>query len=68
METITLKISGISCMGCVRTLSGVLGALPGVEAVEVSKEAGSATIRFDPALAGEAAFRSAIEDAGYELA
>lgn len=68
METITLKINGISCMGCVRTLTSVLGALPGVESVSVSKEENAATIGFDPAQTGAAAFQAAIEDAGYELA
>lgn len=68
METITLKIDGITCMGCVRTLNGVLGALPGVESVDVSKDAGAATIRFDPAKADAAVFKAAIEDAGYDLA
>lgn len=67
METLTLKIGGISCMGCVRTLTNVLGALPGVESVNVSKEESAATIRFDPAQTGEAAFKSAIEDAGYDV-
>lgn len=68
METITLKIDGITCMGCVRTLNGVLGALPGVESVDVSKDAGAATIRFDPAKADAAVFKQAIADAGYDLA
>ncbi|MDR3411421.1 MAG: heavy-metal-associated domain-containing protein [Formivibrio sp.] len=68
METIILKIDGISCMGCVRTLTGVLGALPGVASVEVSKEAGAATINFDPAQTGAAAFKAAVEGAGYDLA
>jgi len=68
METITLKIDGITCMGCVRTLNGVLGALPGVESVDVSKDAGAATICFDPAKSDAAAFKAAIEDAGYDLA
>ncbi|MBS1156197.1 MAG: hypothetical protein H6R07_2121 [Proteobacteria bacterium] len=68
METITLKIDGITCMGCVRTLNGVLGALPGVESVDVSKEAGAATIRFDPTKADADVFKTAIEEAGYDLA
>ena len=32
---LTLKIAGMSCGGCVRSVSGVLSALPGVERAEV---------------------------------
>ena len=67
METLVLKIDGISCMGCVRTLTGVLGALPGVESVDVSKDAGAATINFDPTQSSADTFKQAIEDAGYDL-
>ena len=46
---LTLKIAGMSCGGCVRSVSGVLSALPGVERAEVSLERGEANVRFDAA-------------------
>jgi copper chaperone CopZ len=66
METTTIKVSGMTCQGCVRSVTRVLQALPGVEKVDVSLERGEAALRFDPARAGTPAFRKAIEDAGFQ--
>ncbi|MBV8046526.1 MAG: heavy-metal-associated domain-containing protein [Paludibacterium sp.] len=68
METVIVKIDGISCMGCVNTLTRVLSALPGVEGAVVDKDQAQATITFDPAQVQLARFKSAIEDAGYDVA
>lgn len=67
MQTVNLKIGGISCMGCVKTLTGVLGALPGVASVVVDKEQGQASVEFDPAAVQVERFKAAIEDAGYDV-
>ncbi|TDR80689.1 heavy-metal-associated domain-containing protein [Paludibacterium purpuratum] len=67
METVTVKIDGISCMGCVKTLTGVLTALPGVETAVVDKDQAQATITYDPAQVQMPRFKSAIEDAGYDV-
>lgn len=66
METVVLKVDGMSCGGCVRSVTGVLKALPGVAAAEVSLEKGEARVSFDPVLANLAQLRGAIENAGYE--
>ena len=66
METTTFKVSGMTCGGCVRSVTQVLKAVPGVSAAEVSLERGEATVSFDPAQASVAQLRGAIEDAGYE--
>lgn len=65
METTTIKVSGMTCQGCVRSVTRVLQALPGVEDVAVSLEKGEAALRYDPSRAGAAQFRKAIEDAGF---
>jgi copper chaperone len=65
MET-TLKVSGMTCQGCVNSVKKVLEGVPGVTRAEVSLEQGNVTVWFDPALAGIEKFRTAIEDAGYE--
>ncbi|MFA7280212.1 MAG: cation transporter, partial [Sterolibacterium sp.] len=36
METTTLKVTGMSCGGCVKTVTKVLQELPGVNQAEVS--------------------------------
>jgi copper chaperone CopZ len=67
METTTIKVTGMTCQGCVRSVTRVLQAVPGVEQVEVSLEKGEAELRFDPARAGVPEFRRAVEDAGFEV-
>ena len=67
METITMNVSGMSCGGCVASVTRVLKAVPGVSDVEVSLSPGTAKVSFDPARTAAPALRSAIEDAGYAV-
>ena len=66
METSVIAIGGMSCQGCVRNITGVLTALAGVEAAEVSLEVGSASVSFDPQRVSRADLVTAIEDAGFD--
>ena len=61
-----IGIGGMSCQGCVKNVTNVLQALPGVERVEVSLEAARAVIVHDEARASEAQLREAIEEAGFD--
>ena len=67
MQTLTLSIDGMTCMGCVSNITRVLTALPGVSQADVSKEAASATLTFDETLQSAASFKQAIEDAGFDV-
>ena len=67
METITMNVSGMSCGGCVASVTRVLKAVPGVSDVEVSLSPGTVKVSFDPARTAAPALRSAIEDAGYDV-
>lgn len=66
MEQITLTIGGMTCGGCVATVTRVLRAVPGVTSVEVSLEQGRAVVRHDAATAPVEALRAAVEDAGFD--
>ncbi|MDE1546784.1 cation transporter [Dechloromonas agitata] len=66
MESTVIKIGGMSCQGCVKNISGVLGALPGVASAEVSLDAAEAKVAFDPQVIARAALLEAIEDAGFD--
>ena len=66
METTILKVGGMTCNGCVRSVSNVLRGLPGVENAEVSLDKAQASVTFDPQKIDLSRLRSAIEDAGYE--
>jgi copper chaperone len=63
---VIVKVDGMTCQGCVRSVQKVLEAIPGVERAEVSLDQRQARVSFDPALAGLDAFKAAIADAGYE--
>ena len=68
METTTIKVTGMTCMGCVNSVTRVLTALPGVSKAEVSKEAASASVTYDPARVQPEQLKKAIREAGYEAA
>ncbi|MEO8566383.1 MAG: cation transporter [Betaproteobacteria bacterium] len=68
MTTVTLKVEGMSCGGCVASVTRVLTALPGVSDATVSLQGGTAQVSFDEARVNPAALRAAIESAGYEVA
>ncbi|MBK8525353.1 MAG: heavy-metal-associated domain-containing protein [Betaproteobacteria bacterium] len=65
-EQTVIKVGGMSCQGCVKNVTGVLQALPGVGEVAVSLENGEARISHDPEKTAVAALRAAIEDAGFD--
>ena len=66
METTVLKVSGMSCGGCVKSVTNVLTALPGVGKAEVTLQPGEAKVEFDPAQVTRDAMAKAIDDAGFE--
>ncbi len=66
MENTSIKIGGMSCEGCVKNITGVLMALDGVAAADVSLAAGAASVSFDPEKIARPALLDAIEDAGFD--
>lgn len=67
METSTVNIKGMTCMGCVSSVKRVLGNLPGVTQAEVSLEKAQATVTYDAGKTSLEALKSAITDAGYDV-
>ncbi len=68
METITLDVTGMTCMGCVASVKRVVGAVPGVSQVDVVLETGKVSVAYDAGQAQPAQFKQAIQDAGYQVA
>jgi len=66
MQTVELKVEGMDCQGCVKSVTRTLSGVPGVEKVDVSLEQALARVTYDPAKAGPAEFKRAIERAGYK--
>lgn len=68
MNTLILTVTGMSCMGCVNSVKNLVGALPGIDGIDIDLASGRVEIRHDPAQADAAAIRAAIEDGGYGIA
>ena len=66
METTIVKVGGMSCSGCVKSVTGVLEALPGVGKAEISLDNGEARVEFDAAQVSRDALVGAIADAGFD--
>jgi copper chaperone len=66
METIDLKVEGMDCEGCVKSVTRMLAGVPGVEKVNVSLAEGKASVTYDPSKANVAQFKKAVERAGYK--
>lgn len=63
----TLQIEGMTCQGCVQSVTRVLQALPGVQSVTVSLERHAADLRYDPQQVTPEAMRAAVEGAGFDV-
>jgi copper chaperone len=66
MATADIKIEGMSCEGCVKSVTRALAGVAGVQEVAVSLEEANARVTYDPAKTGLADLRHAVERAGYE--
>lgn len=66
MTEVTIKVSGMSCGGCVRNVTGVLKALPGVTDAEVHLDEGAAKVAYDPGVVTVEQLRQAVIDAGFD--
>jgi copper chaperone len=66
MATTTLNIQGMTCGGCVKSVTNALQREDGVDKVEVVLDKGTATVSYDPALTSPEQLVSAVDDIGFE--
>lgn len=66
-EQRNLTVKGMTCTGCEHRITTALDAVAGVEEQSADHEAGTVTLRFDPAVADDDAVRDAIEGLGYRV-
>jgi len=66
MTTTRLHVDGMTCGGCVASVTKVLTATPGVESSQVDLDGKCATITFDPAQASVETLIARITNAGFE--
>ncbi|HEX4884706.1 MAG TPA: heavy-metal-associated domain-containing protein [Casimicrobiaceae bacterium] len=68
METVKLGVQGMTCGGCVASVTRVLKATPGVTDAQVTLQPGAATVTYDPAKVEVGDLKAAIEGAGFDVA
>jgi copper chaperone CopZ len=61
----TFIVSGMSCGGCVNSLTRVLKSVPGIELLKI--EVGKAALRLDSDKVSDAAVKAAVARAGFEV-
>ena len=66
MATITLNIDGMTCGGCVKSVTKVLNDLDGVRSATASLENKNAQVEFDEGKIQVAQLVEAVEDAGFD--
>lgn len=68
MELTMIRIEGMHCQRCVKSLTEILTDQPGVAKVEVSLEKGEALVEYEADRIDRDQLMRAIDGAGYEAA
>jgi copper chaperone CopZ len=67
MQTEHLIVTGMTCGGCVNSLTRALKAVAGVVDVNVTLATGETSVHYDENLTSPEQLRSAVENAGYGI-
>uniref|UniRef100_A0A7N9AP58 Copper-transporting ATPase 2 n=1 Tax=Mastacembelus armatus TaxID=205130 RepID=A0A7N9AP58_9TELE len=65
-SAVQISVQGMHCQSCVQSIEGQVGELPGVSHIQVSLQAGTALIVFQPLRVTEQELRDKIEDMGFD--
>ncbi len=65
--TTILQVEGMSCNHCVNSIKNAIGALKGVESVEVDLEQKKVTVNYNEGLVSIQTIKETIEDQGYAI-
>lgn len=68
MQTLTLKVTGMTCGGCENAVKRALGRLDGVGDVTASHAEERVTVAFDPAKISSDVIKARIAAIGYTVA
>jgi copper ion binding protein len=66
-ESVTLTISGMTCLNCVRHVTQALEGVRGVVDAHVELVSGEAEVRYVPAITRMEDMREAVAEAGYQV-
>lgn len=65
MDTLTLKLRGMSCASCASNIEEVIRSVPGVSECNVNFGAEQATVKYNPKQTNLEKIQNAVEEAGY---
>lgn len=68
MQTEHITVTGMTCGGCVNSLTRALKAVNGVGEVTVQLSSGNTSVEYDEHLTSAQQIRLAVEEAGYGIA
>ena len=68
MDKVELKVEGMTCGGCVKSIQNALNGRNGVNNAVADLEAGTVAIEFDGKVIQKSALEQAIVDAGFDVA
>ncbi len=68
MKTELFKVNGMTCGGCVNSLTHALKAVIGVIEVNITLTSGAVLVQYDEHLTSPQRLKLAVEDAGYSVA
>jgi copper chaperone len=67
MATVSIKVGGMSCQGCVKSVTEGLSAMAGVESAKVSLDTATADVKYDESKVNADAMKKTIYDLGFEV-
>lgn len=67
MKTTTLKIDGMRCDGCARTIKTLVEQVQGVKAIDVSHEEAEARVLYDPETTDQDRIIAIIQKPGFRV-
>lgn len=67
MTKVKLKINGMSCQHCVKTVTDALTEVAGVQRAKVNLRKGEAVVRFDETRTATNVLKTAVTEAGFEV-
>ena len=68
MEQVILKVTGMTCGGCTKSIQNALNSRDGIANTTADLDSATVSVSFDPQKIQVASIRSAIEDAGFDVA
>jgi Cu+-exporting ATPase len=66
-ETLNLRVRGMTCGNCARTVERTLAGTPGVTKALVELQGERAIVEYDPELVKPEVLANAVRDLGYEV-